>query len=264
MKLNYLVLLVMGGSALSSEAAWTETYPDPGVLDARIRSARYQPDDIYRLKGFVGYQTDIEFEIGESFSGLAAGDIEGLSFVAEGNHLFLKPKAATVGTNLTILTSRRSYQFDYSASLHAPDATEDVVYALRFLYPPEVHSSVDEAASKALSVEHIRNLDYWFCGDPALQPIAASDDGMHTRLRFSADADQPAIFVLNAEGTESLLNFSMDGEDVVIHRIAPRLVLRRGKLLGCVVNKGFAGDGVRPSGHTVSDQVVRTTRKVLP
>ena len=39
-----------------------------------------------------------------------------MSFVAADNHLFLKPKAAKVGTNLTILTTRRTYQMDYSAN----------------------------------------------------------------------------------------------------------------------------------------------------
>ena len=36
------------------------------------------------LKGFVGYQTDLEFETGETFVGLGAGDIDGISFVAAG------------------------------------------------------------------------------------------------------------------------------------------------------------------------------------
>ena len=87
------------------------------------------------LKGFVGYQTDLEFEAGETFVGLGAGDIDGLSFVAQDNHLFLKPKAAKVGTNLTVLTTRRTYQLDYSASGAQPYASEPVIYVLRFTYP---------------------------------------------------------------------------------------------------------------------------------
>jgi len=38
-----------------------------------------------------------------------------MSFVGQDNHLFLKPKAAKVATNLTVLTNRRHYQFDYAA-----------------------------------------------------------------------------------------------------------------------------------------------------
>ena len=114
-----------------------ETLPNPGVADARIRTAAYSQDEVYRLTGYVGYQTDLEFQQGETFVGLAAGDIEGISFVAQDNHLFLKPKVARVGTNLTIVTSRHTYQVDYSASAQRPDATQEVIYALRFTYPPD-------------------------------------------------------------------------------------------------------------------------------
>ena len=40
---------------------------------------------------------------GEQFLGLAAGDIEGLTYEALGNHLFLKPKAPMILTNLIAL-----------------------------------------------------------------------------------------------------------------------------------------------------------------
>ena len=66
---------------------------------------------------------------------------------------------------------------------------------------------------------------------------------MHTRLRFAANADLPAIFVRNDDGTESLLNFSMDEGDVIVHRVAHQFILRRGKLAGCIVNQGFVGGG---------------------
>ena len=98
-----------------------------------------------------------------------------------------------------------------------------------------------------------KNIDYWFCGDASLKPTAASDDGMHTRLTFAAKAEQPAIFVLNEDGTESLLNFSMDEGDVIVHRVARRFILRRGNLAGCIVNKGFAGSGDRLKSNTVDD-----------
>lgn len=244
--------------------AFSETQPAPGLLDPRIRTAPYSKDQVYRLRGFVGYQTDLEFETGETFVGLGAGDIEGVSFVAADNHLFLKPKVAKIGTNLTILTSRRTYQVDYSVTAERPDATEAVTYALRFTYPAPRDSS--DAASKVLEAPSKRpkNIDYWFCGDPSLKPTAASDDGVHTRLAFAAKAEQPAIFVLNEDGTESLLNFSMDDGDVILHRVARRLILRRGNLAACVVNKAFTGSGDQLKSHTVADEVERTTKGVRP
>ncbi len=242
-----------------------ETIPSPGPSDSRIRVAPYSQDAVYRLSGFVGFETDVEFEPGERFVGLGAGDIRGLSFVAEGHHLFLKPKAATVATNLTLLTTRRSYQVDYSASAAHPGPSDEVTYVLRFIYPPVPESS-EEGAIRGLEAgsPRARNLDYWFCGDPSLKPVAASDDGLHTRLTFAPRAEQPAIFVLNDDGTESLLNFSLEEGDVILHRVARRLMLRRGHLAGCIVNQGFSGAGDRPKSHTVSPEVERLVPGARP
>jgi type IV secretion system protein VirB9 len=259
MRTVFLIFLM--GVAVSADA---ETTPSPGLLDFRIRTAAYSADQVFVLQGFVGYQTDLEFETGETFVGLGAGDIDGLSFVAEANHLFLKPKAAKVGTNLTIVTSRRTYQIDYSASTNHPDLSEPVTYVLRFTYPP-VAKEGGEAGAQALNDTHRpRNIDYWYCGDPSLQPVAASDDGVHTRLTFAAKAEQPAIFILNEDGTESLLNFSMDEGDVILHRVGRRFILRRGHLAGCVVNRAYSGSGERLKSHTVSEAVERETPGARP
>ena len=91
--------------ALLSASVHAETVPARGVVDSRIRYAAYNGDQVYRVRGFIGYQIDFEFEAGESFVGLGAGDLEGLSYFGTENHLFLKPKAAKVATNLTVLPS---------------------------------------------------------------------------------------------------------------------------------------------------------------
>ena len=93
-------------------------------------------------------------------------------------------------------------------------------------------------------------------------PAGASDDGVQTRLTFGPRAEIPAIFVRNADDSESLLNFSMDGGDVVIHRVAPKFIIRRGLLTGCIVNKGFLGAGERLGSGTVSPQVERERKEV--
>jgi type IV secretion system protein VirB9 len=247
--------------------AQAETNPARGSVDARVRIATYRADEVYRLRGYVGYQIDLEFEAGESFVGLGAGDIEGLAFAGSDNHLFLKPKAAKLATNLTVLTNRRHYQFDYVVSPTRPGATDpDVIYALRFTYPPSAINEANEATAakleselRAAALERPQNVDYWYCGHPSIKPIAASDDGVHTRLTFAAQAEQPAIFVRNDDGSESLLNFSMDGGDVVVHRVARRFILRRGRLTGCIVNQAFSGGAARLDSGTVAPDVERTT-----
>jgi type IV secretion system protein VirB9 len=89
-----------------------------------------------------------------------------------------------------------------------------------------------------------KNLDYWFCGSPSLRPVEASDNGLHTRLRFAEHAEWPAVLVREDDGSESLVNFSVRGRELLIHRVARQFILRRGKLVGCVVNRGFAESAV--------------------
>jgi type IV secretion system protein VirB9 len=246
-----------------------EVVPGSDGPDSRIRVADYDPGQVYILRGRVGYQIDLQFEPEESFVGLAAGDIEGLSFVAQGNHLFLKPRAAGVITNLTVLTSRRQYQIEYSAQSSSRTASVPTMFVVRFRYPNSAQAAVaarnaardldrhlDEASGR-----RAHNTDYWFCGTDLLRPAAAWDDGVQTHLLFGQRSEQPAIFVRNDDGSESLLNFSIESGDVVIHRIARRLILRRGALTACIVNKGFTGTGERLPSGTVAPDVRRASRQ---
>jgi type IV secretion system protein VirB9 len=261
--MNPLLLIALLIPLFQHSAARAETTPTKGNVDMRIRVAAYDSAEVYKLRGFVGYQIDLEFEPGETFVGLGAGDMEAVAFVGQENHLFLKPKASKVATNLTVLTTRRHYHFDYVATAQRPNEN-DLIYSLRFTYAETPAHLAAEAAAKRLdsqlddaSSHRPHNIDYWYCGEPALRPTGASDDGVHTRLTFAANADLPAIFVRNADESESLLNFSLDAGDVVIHRIAQRFILRRGKLTGCVVNRGYAGGGKRLESGTVAPDVER-------
>jgi type IV secretion system protein VirB9 len=260
--LYFIGLSIFGESTLRAEV-----YPVGGGGDPRIRVATYKVDEVYRLRGCVGYEIDLEFEPGEEFVGLAAGDIDALSFVAQSNHLFLKPKAVAVGTNLTVLTTRRHYHFEYTAQMRRPAAAiePDAIYALRFQYAPTdaAAARVDDEFKRG-STGRVSNADYWYCGHEELRPVAASDDGVHTRLRFGAHAELPAIFVRNEDGAESLLNFSMEDGEVVVHRVARRLILRRGGLTGCIVNKGYLGSGERLESGTVAPAVQRERREATP
>ena len=91
--------------------------------------------------------------------------------------------------------------------------------------------------------------------------MAAFDDGVHTRITFGAKSELPALFVRNDDGTESLLNFSREDGDVVVHRVAARFILRRGQLTGCIVNKGFSGGGERLKSGTVAPDVQRDRKE---
>jgi type IV secretion system protein VirB9 len=256
---------------LTGSTAQAETVPVRGQVDARVRSAAYNPDQVYKLYGFVGYAVELIFEDGERFAGTGGGDLEGVTVDAHGSSVLLKPRAAIVSTNLVVFTDRRAYRFAYTVAARAPNRlTDEVMYAVRFTYPavrtsngedPQARVERDLAAGEAART---RNRDYWYCGNRALQPVATSDDGVHTRITFGNRSEIPAIFVRNEDGSESLLNFSMDAGDMVIHRVASRFVLRRGNLTGCIVNKGYAGAGARLDSGTVSPQIERDLKRARP
>jgi type IV secretion system protein VirB9 len=253
-------------------AVEAETLPQSGQVDARIRTALYSPDQVYRLYGYVGFHIDLEFEADETFASLSGGDLEGLTYSAHGNILTLKPKVPYTEMNLAVTTSKRRYYFEYSASARRPNPDlAPVMYAVRFVYPPPPVAADGLTDEQRLQLElakgrqkRPRNTDYWFCGNPSVKPTAASDDGVQTRLTFPARAELPALFVRNDDGTESLLNFSIDQGDVLIHRVAPRFIVRRGRLTGCIVNKGFRGSGDRLPSGTVAPEVTRERRDVHP
>lgn len=236
--------------------------------DPRIHVVPYRADAVYRLRGYIGYQIDIAFAPGERFLGLGVGDSKGVALAAEANNLFLKPRAPRVATNLTVLTDRRTYLFYYEVDSEPPDPSgADVIYALRFEYPPVPERAASrerlqiEAALLTAQGNRPRNYDYWYCGDPSLKPVSAWDDGVQTTLVFGAHAELPAIFTLNEDGSESLVNFDVQEGRIVVQRVARRFILRRGKLVGCVVDRGFVGGGERLSSGTIAPNVQRVTRR---
>jgi type IV secretion system protein VirB9 len=254
--------------ALSASPSAVSAVAAAAFTDPRIRTVAYAADEVYRLKGYVGYQIDLEFDSDESFVGLGSGDLEGLTFTAEGNHLFIKPRSGGVDTNLTVLTNRRTYHFDYISSEHLSDAVAgDVIYVMRFAYPQRQSEQTALALEQRLATgaeTRGHNRNYSYRGSPELKPVAAWDDGVEMRLRFASQQELPAVFVSNDDGSESLLNFSIDSGEVVVQRVARHFVVRRGRLRGCIFNQGFTGGGERLESGTVAPSVERVTKGVRP
>ncbi len=259
---------VVSSIALLATQVQAATVPTAVVIDQRVRVVEYEPNEVYELHARIGYQIELELEAGEELLGHGAGDLAGIEVAAFANHIFLKPKAADVRTNLMLVTNRREYRFDYIVEASAQLNETPVIYLVQFTYPlviiPSLRLEADQIdeSLRDSSTNRPRNVDYWYCGDQAVRPIAASDDGVHTRLRFDVHAELPALFVRNDDGSESLINFSMDDGDVVVHRVARQLIVRRGALTGCIVNQGFVGAGERLNSGTVTPEVIRARKEV--
>lgn len=264
---GFLSLPIWCGFCLAHASACAQALQAGLHPDARIRVVPYRADTVYRLRGYIGYQIDITFAPGERFVGLGVGDSKGVTFAADANHLFLKPRAARVATNLSVLTNCRTYLFDYESEAMPPDPSgADVIFALRFEYPvvpvraasrERWQVATDLAAAQGARP---RNYDYWYCGAPSLKPIAAWDDGARTTLVFGPRTELPAVFAWNEDGSESLVNFSVQAGRIVVQRVVRRLIVRRGQLIGCIVDRAFTGGGERMASGTIAPNVQRVTR----
>jgi type IV secretion system protein VirB9 len=235
--------------------------------ESRLRTLDYSPGMVVPVTGFVGYHIHFEFAPDERFVTLGAGDTSLVDVGSEANHLLLKPRQATTGTNLTILTNRRAYFIDFRALARAPRAGE-LVYSVTFRYPLEARGDgvprPPDAGRELGALPRAINRDYWFCGNPALRPSSAADDGSQVRLTFPSRMELPAIYAAAADGSESLVNSHVEEDTIVLHRVAARFVLRRGRLVGCLVNRAADDNVPRIRSGTVQPSIERTTREVEP
>ena len=270
-------VVVAAAVLIAGAAASAAVVPAPGPVDARVREIDYAEEQVVSLTGYVGYHIHLELAPGETFVALGAGDSAAVDVAAEGPHVMLKPKAARVATNLTLVSSRRVYHFEYRTYETQP-SSGTAIFALRFRYRPAPVEVTPAATTLPFSsvtplalpqplavarpvVAPPLNEQYWYCGSPWLRPVAASDDGSQTRLMFAARGEWPAIFVRNEDGSESLVNFHVEGTMAVVHRVAPTFVLRRGELVGCVENRGYAGSGVHVANGALDPHESREVRE---
>ncbi|CAG7857042.1 hypothetical protein MCAMS1_01749 [biofilm metagenome] len=251
---------------IAAQLCHAEINPRPGYADPRVREVIYSENDVIKLVGYNGFQTHLKVAKGEEFLGMGSGDTEGLDVAADGNDIWIKPKALMVRTNFDIKTSERVYHFDYIAKRNPPNTRNAMVYSIVFRYPNEEAQQRAAIYSKGRinrnlnAPAHQANRNYWYCGSSSMRPVEAYDDGSQTHITFNAYAEFPAIFVESEDETEGLVNFNVENDEVVIHRIARRFILRRGNLVGCIENRSFTGGGKRLDTHTVKQDVIRETK----
>lgn len=106
------------------------------TTDNRIKTYIYNPNEVYLLVLHYGFQSHIEFGKGEEINTISLGDSYAWKISPLGNRLFIKPLEKNIRTNMTIITSKRTYQFDLVAKNIEEDEDErDLVYVIRFYYP---------------------------------------------------------------------------------------------------------------------------------
>jgi type IV secretion system protein VirB9 len=223
-----------------------ESRPTP--VDSRIRVMVYNPDDVFKFTGYYNYQASIELAKEEEVVSISMGDTTGWQVVPAGNRIFIKPIETDATTNMTLITNKRTYLFE----LYAEEANDirdpEMVFNLRFIYPDEEeeeHIRNYSTASVGPDLTHPEkyNFNYSISGQEEIAPIKIFDDGEFTYLQFrDKNADLPAIFAVDEELRESMVNYRLSTDNkslIIIEHVFQKLSVRHGKKVVCIFNEAF-------------------------
>ncbi len=233
--------------------------PRPGTLDGRVKTITYNANNVISLKGFYGYQTTIKFAPYEKIQNISIGDSVAWQVVPNkaGNLLFVKPVEERATTNMAVITDRRVYNFELTSGLAYSPSDPNITYMLTFNYPQEsvidfsrkngsmtasypgarpYGSRIEGGTVSSVGAPKDLNFNYSYKGKKSLSPIMVFDNGEFTFFKFRDTDNLPAIFAVDNNRNESVVNYHMDGGYLVVERLAPQFTLRIGKEEACVFN----------------------------
>jgi type IV secretion system protein VirB9 len=238
--------------------------------DPRLKTLVFDEAQVVRIDGKVLVQTTIKFAPDEVIENVAIGD--STAWQVQPNKaqtiLFVKPLEPAARTNMTVVTDKRTYLFDLVAS-----PKNAALYVLQFRYP-ELEKAAEEARlaaaaeaeaealrAKAAPEELAAANDPYAVSDPAslnfewasagtreLFPARTYDDGTAVFLTWPAGTAIPAVLVMNADGEEGPVNFTVRGETVVVDGVPPQIILRSGRDTATLTNLGPGTVSARSAG----------------
>lgn len=231
---------------LLAAPAHATVVPQPGLKDPRIRSVLYDPDEVVRLRGYLGQAVTVEFAPDERIENVSVGDALGWQITPNkrADLLFIKPVDRAPVTGMTVITDRRRYTFELSVA--PPDARrDDLAWEVRFTYPaPPAPPPAVVAAMEPPPAPVEINSAYAWDGVRALLPSRVWDDGRATYLQWPAGVTLPTVFVVDATGRERLVDMAARGDSFVVDETAAKLRVREGRQALTLVNQGW-----RPPDH---------------
>jgi len=220
-------------------SAYAEVTPRGIAADARVKVVMYDPNNVVLLKERYGYQTQISFGPDETVQSVSVGDSSAWQVVPVSNNLFIKPVAVSK-TNMTVLTNSNSYNFQ----LDSTDSNAKLTYKLQFTYPAIGYDEAGQSNSIATVKPENLNWKYSFTGSRDLAPLEAFDDGKFTYLKFQGNgmSHLPSVFVVDEDKNETLVNYHMQGDYMVVNSVAKEFTFRDGSTVTSLYNDNAIGD----------------------
>jgi P-type conjugative transfer protein VirB9 len=267
---------------VGTSSAFAVDVPTSSKHDNRIQYVTYNPGTVVLVRALPGLGARIVFGADEKILDVASGFSQGWEFSDRRNILYVKPKSVKQGnqilipkpgdwnTNLMVTTDRRMYDFDLQllsggGNRSKPPVNQNVAYRIEFQYPSDAQAEAQAEAvqSRINRAPPPANWRYSMqIGDNSenIAPTMAYDDGRFTYLRFPANREFPAAFLVSADKSESLVNSHIDpaaSDVLVIHRVSPAIVLRLGSAVVGIYNEAYDSNGVPPTHGTTVPGVQR-------
>ena len=215
---------------------------------SHVKVVDYNEQAVVHLEGCVNFQTMITFGDDEHVQSVGVGDSGAWQVTPNkrGNLLFVKPISSFGFSNMTVVTDRRSYNFELRTESAEMCANGDVVYALRFNYgaPAVAAPSGPVDPNAFLPPPEKRNTAYTYSGSTELVPIRIFDDGTSTYMRWADGVTTPAIYALGTGNNESLVNYAARGDYLVVEQVAKGFVLRQGDQKVTLYNDSYHVEGL--------------------
>jgi type IV secretion system protein VirB9 len=286
------ILIATAITAIFLISANGASIPKGSQRDSRMTYQDYHADEVVKLYAKDGFITVIKLRSDERIIDMFTGFADGWDIQDRANFVFVKPKAFVNkgeqssivfpknpewNTNLFLTTNQRVYAFDLVLV-----EKQQPVYRVDFEYTADVkkqqeqqkeeqkivekyYEEVNYVKDKLTNLNNPRNWDFYMRVNPEsddISPVFAYDDGIFTYLGYDNTKSVPSVF-LYEKNAESILNTHMKEQGeyqiLVIHKVAPSIILRAGEKVVGIFNRGF-GINHAPSGTTISKDVQRVIK----
>lgn len=233
----------------------------PTTIDSRIKTIIYNPNEVIELTFHYGFQSFIEFEEDEEIQIISLGESFPWKITPVGKRMFIRPLQINTNTNMTVITSKRTYMFQLTADSYEGKGDEELIYSVRFFYPDvnsnKIPTFTDAKYSDAISLDlnskveedsvldnfkkgTILNFDYSMTGDyKNIGLKKAFDDGINTYFEFLDQSIIPAIYVVDLNGNEKVVKYFRDGPYIVVNTVKMQFSLRITDQILCVFNNSM-------------------------
>lgn len=247
---SILTCLCLVAAPAMAQTAADEAGPSDMADTSHFRVIDYSDGEVVKLSGCINFQTMIVLGPDEHVQNVGIGNSAAWQVTPNkrGNLLFVKPLTTDGFSNMTVVSDKHSYNFELRNAGTADCASGRVLYSLSFNYAPEKTAETAPSApvdpNAFLPVPEKRNNAYTYSGAAELVPMRVFDDGNVTYMRWAAGTSTPAVYALNSDNSESIVNYAQRGDYFVVEQVAPAFVLRRADMKVVLYNDAYRVEGL--------------------